>query len=218
MKHITILLVLICIFCLMGCHKTENEIEIPYQEQEIIEGVADTDEAEEFTIQENYMNESDSQEAVELDDTIENINEYKIPEQSFDISLDEWGEVTFVSCKPSNNIEFEDASFYLIKDEQVIYKFPYRFENNSSRGYIGQFYSVEAVSFRDINNDKKDDIIIITYYLSGAGPTGMMPRSGVTIYLSGENEFYLAKEMIADVEVNVTERDRTIENIYDYLQ
>ena len=84
--------------------------------------------------------------------------------------------------------------------------------------HLGTFYSVGAVGFRDINDDEKEDIIIITYYHSGAGPTGMVPRPGVTIYLAGENEFYLAKDMIEDVEENIVEKDRTIENIYNFLQ
>nr|WP_318704767.1 hypothetical protein [uncultured Acetatifactor sp.] len=58
-----------------------------------------------------------------------------------------------------------------------------------------------------INNDKKDDVIIITYYVSGAGPTGMVPRPGVTIYLAGENEFCLAEDMIADAEENISQKD-----------
>lgn len=53
-----------------------------------------------------------------------------------------------------------------------------------------------AVDFCDVNDDKKDDVIIITYYVSGAGPTGMVPRPGVTIYLDGKNEFYLAEDML----------------------
>ena len=134
-------------------------------------------------------------------------DDYRIPEQSFDITLDDWGDVTFVACRPLFYVDFEDASFYLVNDDQILYKFPYRFENNSSKGYIGRFDNVGAVSFQDINNDKKDDVIIITYYVSGAGPTGMVPRPGVTIYLAGENEFCLAEDMIADAEENISQKD-----------
>ena len=126
--------------------------------------------------------------------------------------------IKFGRPSPNELIDWKVASFYLIRDDEILYKFPYRFENNSSRGYIGTFYSVGAVGFRDINDDEKEDIIIITYYHSGAGPTGMVPHPGVTIYLAGENEFYLAKDMIEDVEENIVEKDRTIENIYNFLQ
>lgn len=150
---------------------------------------------------------------------MEIINKYMIPEQSFDISLDDWGEVTFVFRHPSPDElkDWEVASFYLVKDNQILYKFPYRFENNSSKGYIGLFDSMGAVDFCDVNDDKKDDVIIITYYVSGAGPTGMVPRPGVTIYLDGKNEFYLAEDMITNVENEIIEKVRTIENICDFL-
>lgn len=44
----------------------------------------------------------------------------------------------------------------------------------------------------------------------------MVPRPGVTIYLAGENEFYLAEDMITDVEAIIIEQDRTIANIYNF--
>ena len=205
-----------------GCCETENEIGATTETNS--EG-----ETEGTALQEAYANGSKYEEIIQINeeeenldesDSIEKIEKYKIPEQSFDVYLDDWGEVTFVSCRPSPNelIDWKVASFYLIRDDEILYKFPYRFENNSSRGYIGTFYSVGAVGFRDINDDEKEDIIIITYYHSGAGPTGMVPRPGVTIYLAGENEFYLAKDMIEDVEENIVEKDRTIENIYNFLQ
>lgn len=193
MKYIKILPVLLCVLCFTGCYETGNEEIMQLNEEE-----GNSDES----------------------DSIEKIEKYKIQEQSFDVYLDDWGEVTFVSCKPSPD-ELKDwkaASFYLIRDEQILYKFPYRFENNSSMGYIGLFDSVGAVSFQDVNNDKKDDVIIITYYVSGAGPTGMVPRPSVTIYLAGENEFYLAEDMIADAEENILEKDITIESICEFLQ
>ena len=174
MKYIKILPVLLCVLCLTGCYEKWNEI----SETTETSSVGKT---EETTLQEAYANGLEDEEG----DSIEKIEKYKIPEQSFDVYLDDWGEVTFVSCRPSPNelIDWKVASFYLIRDDQILYKFPYRFENNSSRGYIGTFYSVGAVGFRDINDDEKEDIIIITYYHSGAGPTGMVPRPGVTIYI-----------------------------------
>ena len=130
-------------------------------------------------------------------DSIEKIEKYKIPEQSFDVYLDDWGEVTFVSCRPSPNelIDWKVASFYLIRDDRYYINFPIGLKIIVQGGYIGTFYSVGAVGFRDINDDEKEDIIIITYYHQEQGPTGMVPRPGVTIYLAGENEFYLAEDM-----------------------
>ena len=46
----------------------------------------------------------------------------------------------------------------------------------------------------------------------------MVPRPKTRIFLAGENEFYLAKDIIADVEKNILEKDMTIENICNFLQ
>lgn len=213
MKGIKILFILVCVLILIGCGKAESEIEITGQEQDILED--GLDKTEDINLQVNYEEDPESRED-EVDDkidTIEEVNEYVIAEQTFDVYLDDWGEVTFVSCKIPRSI-FTDAYFFLIKEEQILYKFPHRFKENRLE-FTGAFDSVGAVAFRDINDDKKDDIIIISYYVSGAGPTGMEPRPYVTIYLAGESEFYLAEDMIKDVECDG--KDMTIESVYNFL-
>lgn len=156
-----------------------------------------------------------------LDDnrnSMEYINKYMIPEQSFDVTLDDWGKVKFVSCKPTYDVSPQEyAAFFLIRDEQILYRFPYRYEDNTI-GSSGMFNNVGAVAFRDVNNDGKEDIIIICYYFSGAGPTGMVPRPDIRIFLAGENKFYLAEDMMADVEQNMAEKDMAIESICNYLK
>lgn len=245
MKRISILSMFLVALCLTGCQQINSEDVGANQEQETIEDkvtevgdadiieekvteVGNTDKNEETNSQSTDLDKTDSQKDIDLEendinlindiDTIEEINEYMIPEQSFDITLDDWGEVKFVSCKPQKPV-FSDyeASFFLIRDEQILYIFPYMNEHNK-KAFTGCFYSVEAVAFRDINDDGKKDIIIIFHYISGAGPTGMVPRPKTRIFLAGENEFYLAKDIIADVEKNILEKDMTIENICNYLQ
>ena len=152
-----------------------------------------------------------------LDDdinSIEKINEYMIPEQSFNVTLDDWGNVTFVSCRPTSWRVNEEPSFFLVRDEQILYKFPC----NNLKDYGGMFDSIGAVAFRDINDDGKKDIIIIFNYVSGAGPTGMIPRPALRIFLAGENEFYLAEDVMTDVEQHILCKDMTIENISNYLK
>ncbi len=156
--------------------------------------------------------EPDEEDAEDVIDTIEEVNKNMIPEQSFDIVLDDWGEVTFVSCKPLSWRSYRETPFFLVKDDQILYKFP------SQIGSGGLFDSVDAVAFRDINDDGKDDIIIIINYIAGAGPQGVIPRPAVRIYLAGENEFYLAEDMEADVTQHIPEKDMTIDNICNFLQ
>lgn len=145
-------------------------------------------------------------------DSIQKINEYMIPEQSFDVTLDDWGEVTFVSCRPLSWYSSEEASFFLVADEQILYQFPYHNLKD-----FGVFDSVGAVAFRDIDDDGKDDIIVIINYITGAGPQGMIPRPAVRIFLAGENEFYLAEDMMADVAEHILDKDMTIENILNIV-
>ncbi len=147
-------------------------------------------------------------------DSIEKINEYIIPEQSFDVTLDDWGDVTFASCRPTSWRVNEEPSFFLVRDDQILYKFPC----NNLKDYGGMFDSIGAVAFRDINNNGKKDIIIIFNYVSGAGPTGMIPRPALRIFLAGENEFYLAEDVMTDVEQHILGKDMTIENICNYLK
>ena len=197
----------------MGCGKVESASEITAHNQEAI--TDDFDESEDSNLQESYEEkiEIPEEESVEID-TIEEVNEYMIAEQTFDVCLEDWGDVKFVSCVPGY-YDFTDASFFLLKDEQIVYKFPHRFKDNRLE-FTGAFDSVGAVAFRDVNDDKRDDIIIISYYVSGAGPTGMEPRPYVTIYLGGESEFYIAEDMIEEVEYSG--KDMTIESIYNFLQ
>lgn len=184
----------------------------------------DVNESEEINLQTTYLGRSEGQDDVKLEesdansevdiDSIEKINEYMIPEQSFDVTLNDWGDVTFVSCTPISWRVNEEPSFFLVRDDQILYKFPC----NNLKDYGGMFDSIGAVAFRDINDDGKEDIIIIFNYVSGAGPTGMIPRPALRIFLAGENEFYLAEDIMEDVEQHILQKDMTIETICNYLK
>ncbi|WP_277935465.1 hypothetical protein [Parablautia muri] len=147
-------------------------------------------------------------------DSIEKINEYIIQEQSFDVTLDDWGEVTFVSCSPLAWQSYKETSFFLVRNDQILYKFPC----SNLKGFEGLFDSVGAVAFRDINDDGKDDIVIIINYITGAGPQGMIPRPAARIFLAGENEFYIADDMEKDVTEHIPEKEMTIASICNYLK
>lgn len=216
MKKITILSILLCISCLTGCQKMEAEIgETVLQAANITESGNQED-----CESENQENIELGEVNIDLDygiDSIEKIHEYMIPEQSFDITLDDWGEVTFVSCRPFYGTEFEYASFYLVRDDQILYKFPYLYENNNTMGHQGLFDCVDSVGFRDINNDGQDDMIVITHYFYAGYYSYMTPRTEVRIFLAGENEFYIADDMATDAAKHITEKDITIDRICQYI-
>ncbi|GFI45234.1 hypothetical protein IMSAGC019_00544 [Lachnospiraceae bacterium] len=186
----------------------------------------DVNESGEINSQTADLGRSEGQEGIKLEesdsdanseiviDSIEKMNKCMIPEQSFDVALDDWGDVTFVSCTPISWRVNEEPSFFLVRDGQILYKFPC----NNLKEYGGMFESIGAVAFRDINNDGKKDIIIIFNYVSGAGPTGMVPRPALRIFLAGENEFYLAEDIMEDIGQHILQKDMTIETICNYLK
>lgn len=141
-----------------------------------------------------------------------------IKEQTFPVELNGWGNVTFVTYGPKPGADFEDVSFYLMKDKKVVYAFPTYGENNKTEEIGGLFDSVASVGFRDVNNDSLKDIIVIINYITGAGPQGMEPRPKVRIFLAENKGFHIAKDMIDDISSHMEERNFTINSIYKYLK
>ena len=73
-----------------------------------------------------------------------------IEEQSFQIELNDWGEVRFVSYEPTPSERVhEDVTFYLLKDDEILYQFPY-ISKRPTNG-MGYFWDVKFVMFTDTN-------------------------------------------------------------------
>ena len=141
-----------------------------------------------------------------------------IAEHSFDVELDDWDEVRFVSYLPTYETIWEDVSFVLAKNNQIIYQFPAYFENNSTENdNIGMFDSVEAVGFQDIDGDGAKDVIVIINYVTGAGPQGMMPRKTIRIFSSQDNGFVIQHDLMDELMKNMKEDNISIPAICDYV-
>lgn len=104
-----------------------------------------------------------------------------IKEQSFEMELDGWGKVYFISAAPENGSE--TPRFMLEKDEEVVYTFP---EDSKSTGY--KFEAVSAVAFRDYNEDGKEDIITLTACSAGGSHWN---EARVFLQENSDNMFYL---------------------------
>ena len=104
-----------------------------------------------------------------------------IDEQSFQVELNDWGEVRFVSYEPAHSERDlkEDVTFYLLKDEEILYHFPYIGEGHTS---YDLYWDVKFVMFTDTNSDGKKDVVIGAEYMTGAGPQGAIPHVVVRIY------------------------------------
>lgn len=115
-----------------------------------------------------------------------------IQDQSFNVELDGWGSVRFVSCEPEDSLD--TPHFYLMKDNQILYTFPWE----DKTGTPGVFDSVRFVSFPDIDKDGKKDVII------GVGKMfqntdSHIPYSVVSIYLNRGNGFDTADSLTSRV-------------------
>lgn len=117
----------------------------------------------------------------------------QIKEQSFDLTLDGWGDVTFASFMPKDNTYSEgDVEFKLLKDSEVIYNFPGVTEDNTR--FNQQFSQVAAVSFKDFNDDGRKDVIVIIEYTSISGPSANQSYNEARVYIQQEG----AKEFVLD--------------------
>lgn len=120
-----------------------------------------------------------------------------IEEQSFEIELNDWGEVRFVSYEPASSeiSSWGDVSFYLMKNGEVLYQFPYIGTDHSSD--YGAFYDVKFVMFMDTNADAKEDVVIGAEYMTGAGPQGAVPHTIVRIY-EDYGDYFTYNEGLSD--------------------
>ena len=68
-----------------------------------------------------------------------------LEEQSFQVKLNDWGEVRFVSYEPDHTGEnpLEDVTFYLLRGEEILYQFPYIGTEDTSD--YGMYYDVKFV-------------------------------------------------------------------------
>ena len=120
-----------------------------------------------------------------------------IEEQSFQVELNDWGEVRFVSYEPDSSKRDlqEDVTFYLLKDEEVLYQFPYISEDYTS-GY-GFYWDVKFIIFTDTNADGKEDVVIGAEYMTGIGPQGAIPHTAVRIY-EDYGDYFTYNEGLSD--------------------
>ena len=166
----------------------------------------------EQTEQQEQMEESEPQEQSEKPEQIldevsgvqvqDELNADRIiQEQSFQVELNDWGEVKFVSYKPDyaeGADPQEDVTFYLLKDEKILYQFPYIGADHTS-GY-GMYYDVKFVMFKDTNADEKEDVVIGAEYMTGAGSQGAIPHTVVRIYEDCGDYFTYNEELSDEID------------------
>lgn len=212
------IVVLLCMTYLTGCQKylpeniaqtdaTVNQSDIIQEESDTVELVQNNSEESETVRQELPEEEMNAVESTADNQLMEVIDRSRIDDQSFDVVLNEWGKVTFVSCMPDfydENLDpLTDASFYLLNNDKVLYQFPYVSDDNIRE--TGLCEGVSFVFFEDINEDNKDEIVIGVLYVSGAGPQGMIPYTEIRIYEDSGNEFVYNGDLSDEINEKLTD-------------
>lgn len=128
----------------------------------------------------------------------------QIPGQSFDLSLDGWGEVTFAAFEPKEatsldargQVVYGDVEFKLIKDGEPVYPFPG--DNEENIHYGQRFSQVLAVAFRDYDGDGREDILIILEYeyVGVEGSDGDVPFRQARAYTQTDGETAFKKDAL----------------------
>lgn len=150
-------------FGLAGCgHESDKETQINGNNQTVEEQTdtssdSQTNEAEKETLI------ADAEILAELGVLIE--------EQTFDVTLNDWGNVTFASFAPENSSYQpdgmnSDVRFCLVKNGEVLYEMPGFNEEHTT---VDMFLAVSAVAFKDYNDDGLLDVITICEYESMSG-------------------------------------------------
>ncbi|WFD11375.1 hypothetical protein [Tepidibacter hydrothermalis] len=121
-------------------------------------------------------------------------------DQSFNVSLKNWGSVRFVS-----GLDFEKKlKFYLTDDKgNILYRFPEYYNNYSNN------QTVSAVAFRDINKDGFKDIIIISSIDT--------KLTSFDIYFQKGQRYVQVPTLYDDINSSNEEYD-TIDKIMEYMR
>jgi len=146
---------------------------------------------------------------------VENLSDKKeiisiIDEQSFNVKLENWGEVRFVSSKINQDGPFRLGHFLVNKKNDILYSF--------SVFDYWNFEDVLAVSFKDVNQDGLKDIIVIAHYSAGIGPNGTVPFRYCTIYFQKDKEFIMSYELNDEISNNISNNDITIAMVLSYTK
>ncbi|WP_245240381.1 hypothetical protein [Paenibacillus peoriae] len=139
-------------------------------------------------------------------------------EQSFTTILNGWGEVKFISTlKDEDTNDLIQAKFFLEVnsdknvENKVLYEFPEFYGNNGK-----MIDRIKAVSFKDLNQDGRTDIVIIADYITGVNAHGIetLPVAGV-YFQKKDNTYTTLPEL--DKSINQTGHNRTLQNVIQYV-
>ncbi|KRE44268.1 hypothetical protein [Paenibacillus sp. Soil724D2] len=104
-----------------------------------------------------------------------------LKDQSFQVNFENFGESEFITTK--ENVKGKNRPHLYFKSGESVAELKHELESPES------FYTVSAVSFRDVSGDGKKDIIVIADYTTGFGYMGAIPISQLIIFKQTESGF-----------------------------
>jgi hypothetical protein len=133
----------------------------------------------------------------------------KIENQSFKVSFENFIDVEFASYAEYNHSPSR-VNLYLLNNDEVLYELPEYFGNKN-----WSFDEIIAVSFKDLDFDELKDIIVMTNYITGMGPSGMKPFRVIDVYFQKKNGF----EQVENIseELNNPKNYNNLETINDVV-
>lgn len=143
------------------------------------------------------------------------MEEGKIEDQSFEITLEPWGKVSFVSYMPEENGDpTADVTFRIIQDGRILMTLDgVSYDNIREDQY---FLSLDAVSFPDFNSDGHTDVITIASYVHADGTDAGDSFTEARIYRGNEwGYFVYDREMSEDA--NSALAELTVNSVLGFL-
>lgn len=139
----------------------------------------------------------------------------KIREQSFSLELESWGEVEFVSYEPDILENFQqDVTFSLERKGKEAFLLPEVKDGNVRVN--DRFDRVDAVAFKDYDQDGYTDILIICTYEQVSGENAGDGHQEVRIYKGGEETFrYMHQLCFA---LNTEGKNQSISQVLEEIQ
>lgn len=143
--------------------------------------------------------------------------EGQIKEQTFPVTVAEYGDVTFASYEPDYDLNPQaDVTFILLGGEGEIIQTLSGVYDNNIRAVTESYEGVEAVSFPDYNGDGYLDAITITNYSYIQGPDAGGGFAEVRVYSGSEYGYFYYEKEISDI-INAELESPTVSQVRDLL-
>ncbi|XOK64609.1 hypothetical protein ACJ7K1_16410 [Paenibacillus elgii] len=136
----------------------------------------------------------------------------EIADQSFQVELESWGKVRFVSAKRMNADGRKELVLSL-KDaeDHTLYTFP-----QPKLVESWNFESVKAVSFKDVDGDGKKDVIVLADYVTGKGSGGSIAMTVPSIFVQKDKSF--VSDYDTDKRLNASGKITTVSDVVAFFK